>query len=417
VNDESQAKSGRSANNALVTSIVMVALLGSVGILVGWKFLTAPDEAGQSPRNTGPVPVEVSPVRVEEIRDRRVFSGSLEASAESTVAPKVAGRIVSMPIDLADTVERGQLIARLEDAEFGQLVVQAQADLAVAEANVRRAVTTAELAAAQLDRIRNLFGSGDAPQSELDEAEAAEAEASAAVQLARAQKDRANASLRAAEIRLGYTEIAAYWEGGDNTRAVSRLWAEVGDTVGPNTPLATILELDPIEAVFYVTEVDYAKLSVGQQVSLRTDAFPGREWSGEIARIAPAFVESSRQARVEVVVPNQDQSLKPGMFARIDATLQTKPDVTVVPASALVERGGQSVLFRVSESGGTAEMVPVVPGIRDGERLEVEPADPRETLDGRVITLGQHLLDDGSEISVPEDEPTFAAGPEAGQPG
>lgn len=384
--------------NALAAGIALLTILASVVGMVGWRLASEEPEQERTERATIAVPVEVAEIRTETIYRRRGFTGSLIASAESTLAPKVAGRIVSMPLDLADEVRRGDVIATLDSDEYEQLVTQAQAEHAVADANVARATTAAKLASKEFERVRSLHEWGDASDSALDEAEAADAAATAEVRVAEAQRARAGAALNAAEVRLGYTTIRARWTDGGDTRVVSQLFADVGDTVSPNTALATIIELDPIEAVIFVTEIDYAELRPGQLVSVTTDAFPGEVWEGEVARVAPSFEAGSRQARIEVTIPNPEGLLKPGMFVRVEAILGSTENATVVPTSALIEREGKTVIFMVSDDGSTAEMVEVTAGIRDGERLEL-----RGDLSGRVVTLGQHLLDDGSAISVRND--------------
>jgi len=384
--------------NAIAAGIALLTLLAGVAGMVGWRLATEEPEQEQAERSVIAVPVETAEVRSETIYRRRSFTGSLNANAESTLAPKVAGRIVSMPIDLATEVRRGDIIATLDSDEYEQLVTQARAEHAVADANVARATTAADLASKELERVRSLHEWGDASDSSLDEAEAADAAATAEVRVAQAQRDRAAAALNAAEVRLGYTTIRANWNDGGDERVVSRLYAEVGDSVSPNSPLATIIELDPIEALIFVTEIDYAELRPGQLVSVTTDAFPGETWQGEVARVAPSFEAGSRQARVEVVIPNPDGRLKPGMFVRVEAILGSADNATVVPSSALVEREGRTVVFMVADDNQAARMVEVTPGIRDGERLQL-----MEELSGRVVTLGQHLLDDDSSISVRDD--------------
>ena len=119
-------------------------------------------------------------------------------------------------------------------------------------------------------------------------------------------------------------------------------------------------------------------------------------FSGEIARIAPVFRTSTRQARVEVRVDNPQLRLKPGMFARISLVLERVTDTTIVPQQALVTRDGDSGVFVVSGDGATVEWRPVSAGIHQGERVQVSGTG----LAGRVVVLGQQLLKDGSRIIV-----------------
>ena len=114
------------------------------------------------------------------------------------------------------------------------------------------------------------------------------------------------------------------------------------------------------------------------------------------------FNENSRQARVEFELPNAEGLLKPGMFVRIEAVLERVARARVVPAAALSVRGGKTGVFVVDDAGETVSWRPVETGIREGERVQlVGPAS--EEVTGRVVTLGQQLIDDGSAVTIPDD--------------
>ncbi len=380
-----------------VLGIFAAALVAFVSILV-FKGLSGPDQpfSGLSGAATQPVPVEVAAVSQGPIELRRVFSGSLESPARTTIASKVAGRILTVPLDLSDTVERGAVVATLEPEEFAQVVAQGEADLAVAEARLREARSIAENTQREFDRLEQLHADAVVSDSELDAARSAALADAAAVAVAQAQVSRADSVLAAAKLRLGYTTIRAEWITGDANRVVAERFVEEGETIAEGTPIVSIIELDPILAVMFVSERDYALLEPGQQVNLNTDAYPGRTWSGRISRIAPIFREGSRQARVEVSIPNADSSLRPGMFVRVAAVLDRVETATIVPESAITSREGRSVVFSLNDAQDTVRMVPVQVGIRDGNSVQIIQGE----VGSRVVTLGQQLLGDGSAVHV-----------------
>jgi RND family efflux transporter MFP subunit len=156
--------------------------------------------------------------------------------------------------------------------------------------------------------------------------------------------------------------------------------------------------MNPITAVFFVTERDYALLRTGQVVTLRTDAHPDAAFEGRIARIAPVFQESTRQAQVEVDVDNADLRLKPGMFVRVTVVLDRVEDATIVPEQALVRRDGRDGVFVVAGDGQTVAWREVEVGFRQGGRVQVTG----DGLNTQVVTLGQQLLEDNSAVSVAE---------------
>lgn len=350
------------------------------------------------PGGGGTVPVEVAFIERGPIEHRRTFTGTLDPKAEFVVAPKVSGRVEQLHVDLADTVTRGQLVAKLDDDEYVQSVAQAEADFLVAKARLAEAGSLLNIAERELKRVEKLRERGVASESQRDTAKADQLAKQAHVAVTGAQVTRAEASLEAARIRLGYSKITAGWRGGNDQRVVAERYVDEGETVAANAPLLRIVEMNPITAVFFVTERDYALLRTGQVVTLRTDAHPDAAFEGRIARIAPVFQESTRQAQVEVDVDNADLRLKPGMFVRVTVVLDRVEDATIVPEQALVRRDGRDGVFVVAGDGQTVAWREVEVGFRQGGRVQVTG----DGLNTQVVTLGQQLLEDNSAVSVAE---------------
>ena len=382
-------------------SFILVVVMAVVAVALFRYFSPTGQQQATADKQTRqrPAPVEVMPIEHGSIELRRTFSGALEPRAEFIVAPKVGGRVERLMLNLADRVKRGQLVGELDNDEYVQAVAQARADLAVTRANLAEARSELETAQRELERIRTLRQRGVASESQLDSAKANQLAKEVEHEVAEAQVLRAESALETANIRLGYTRITAGWSGGENERVVAERYVDEGETVAANTPLLRIVELDPITGVVFVTERDYARLQPGQQVELVTDAYPGEKFTGEIARIAPVFEPATRQARVEISVKNPEQRLKPGMFIRANVVLERKANATIVPEQALIKRGDSVGVFLVGEDGQSVFWHEVTAGIRDGSRVQIEA----DGLAGRVVTLGQQLLDDGSAISIPAE--------------
>jgi RND family efflux transporter MFP subunit len=381
--------------------ILAVVLIVAAGL--GWSvFIRLQEQEVSSGRRTGPrtAPVEVAQIQRGPITLQRTFSGALEATAEFVVAPKVSGRVERLGVDLADTVKRGQIVAELDNDEYLQAVVQAEAELEVAKANLVEAGSALEIATRGFRRNEKLRQTGVASESQFDAAKADQLAKQAQLEVARAQVTRAQASLETAKIRLGYTKVSADWTGGDRQRVVAERYVDEGETVSANTPLLAIVELDPITGVIFVTEKDYTRLQRGQAASLTTDAYPGELFQGRIERIAPVFRQATRQARVELIIENPQYRLKPGMFIRATVVLDRVAEATIVPEQALTTRNDRTGVFVIDEDNLTVAWHEVKVGIREGERVQVQG----KGLTGRVVTLGQQLLDNGSRITIPAEQ-------------
>jgi len=377
--------------------LIVVLLAGLLGRSVYEKLQSGQTEVREQ-RQRVAAPVEVAMVEIGPLEQRRSFTGTLEARAEFLVAPKISGRIESLRVDLADRVERGQVVAVLDDAEYVQEVARARADLAVEKANHAEALEQLKITERELQRLEPIHQRGELSASQLDVTRSQLVAKQALTEVTRARIARAEAELETARIRLGYTQVKADWQGGNRSRVVAQRFVDAGETVAANAPLLRIVELDPITAVFYVTERDYAQLDVGQRAILGTDAWPGIEFGGRVMRISPVFSESTRQARVELLVDNPDRRLKPGMFVRATVSLRRVEDAVIVPELALTRRDDREGVFLVDADGRTARWHVVEPGIRQGGKVQVIGAD----LFGQVVVLGQQLLDDGAELQVVE---------------
>lgn len=380
---------------------LLIAVVAAALVAGGW-WLSRPGTSGieiPQPSATGRVAVEAAPVTAGGVADVRSFTGSVEAGNAFTVAPKIGGLVERVHVDIGDPVRRGQVVVELDDDEAAQSLAEAEAELAVARAELEQARADASLARRELERIRTLAQRELASQSELDTASARAGAQEAAVAVATARVSQREAALARARVQLGYTSVRADWPDEDADRVVGERLVNAGDTVAANTPLLTILDLTPVIIAFSAPESDYAHLSRGQPVRITADAFPQREFEGRIARIAPRFAEDSRQARVEVAADNDDGALKPGMFATVRVTVDSTDDATLVPAEAVVRRSsGPGVYHIVEDESPTVRFVPVGIGIEGDEHIQIlEPE-----LSGRVVTLGQQMLEDGAPVVISE---------------
>lgn len=352
------------------------------------------------------VPVEVASVQRGPLSFYRTFSGTIDPRAQFAVAPKVSGRIQRLLVDVSDPVVRGQIVVQMENAEFEQEVIEAEARLAVAEANRDEAVSHFVIAKRQLDRAKALSDRGIASESSYDSAQAQFLTGQSAVKVAEANLKREDALLRAARIRLGYTQVKADWQQGDNERTVAERFVDEGNTVAANTPILSIVEIDPVIAVIQVTEKDYPLISLGQEAKVQADGFPDKVFIGTVSLISPIFRESSRQAKMELQVANPEHFLKPGMFTRCTLELDRAEKAISVPEMAITKRNNQIGVFRVAEDSTSVEWVEVRQGFKSGDLIQLIGSE----LSGRVVTIGQQFIKDGSEIRIVAESATVQGG-------
>lgn len=385
-------------------------ILGIIFVLfLAWRIvvLVAGGKGGdEMGRGRPPVAVEVDTVRYEPIQDTRQFTGSIYPLYQYVMAPKVSGRITKINKRLGDWVERGEIVATLDDAEYQQEVLEAEANLRISGANEADIKSQFELAKQELERAQLLQQKGIASPAELDAATSNYDALQSRIKLARAQVEQRQAALNSARIRLGYTVLR-----GTQPGFVGRRFVDEGSLLAPNSPVVSVIGIDTVIVRTTVIERVYGLIGLGQEAEILVDAYPGDVFTGSVSRIAPMLDEESRVAQMEVEVENSSLLLKPGMFCKVNVMLAERDSAQVVPAAAVVRRGGTEGVFVVNEKESVANYVPVQLGISTAEKSEI--ISPR--IDGPVVTIGQHLLEDGSGVVLRDR--TGPGGPSPGGPG
>lgn len=374
-------------------------LLAGLTILIVIQLRNQADDPPTA-RRSSPAAVAVAQIEQGTLIERRTFSGTLNPRSTITISSRIPGQIQQLHTEVGLIVGSNETVITLDEDEYVQAVAEARAEFTVAEAELQRAQQRREVAERELQRNESLRERGIASEARLDEVRAEFQARDADFAVAEARVDRARALLNAAEIRRSRTRIPASWRNDAPRRVVGERFVEEGETIAVGQPLLTVLDIDELRAVISVTEADYERIRVGQSAVLHVDAHPGRDFPAEVLRKAPLFRTESRQADIELRVPNPDHRLRPGMFARVDIDLDQIEDAAIVPIDALVRRNGKDVVFAVDEDEMTVRMVP----IRVRLQTETHAAVEADDLAGRVVVLGQQLLRDGSNIRIPADE-------------
>jgi HlyD family secretion protein len=294
-----------------------------------------------------------------ERRERRslVVSGNIEAHESVLSFKDIQSRITVLPFDEGQWVEKGTVLARVDDADYRQQVVIAaqtlqvqQRQLAAAVRNLEAAERTvasdqADLAQKTVDfrRDQELWKHGVIPAQTRDLAETAlkqsranylrdkalQAAAKANVAVARANVKNAQDNLRLEQIILGYTTLYAPFSGVILVRN-----AELGENMQPGTPVFTLADLDHVWLRAYINETDIGRVRFGQAALITTDSYPGHKYAGRISMISenaeftPKSVETHAERvtlvyRIRIDIDNPTHELKPGMPA--DAAIELKP--------------------------------------------------------------------------------------------
>jgi RND family efflux transporter MFP subunit len=424
----------------VLVGIVIVACVGAAGFALyrsgGDNAAGATQQASGRGGGAGgrgnmgprpPMPVEFTTVKRAPVAEHILVVGNLIGAATVQAVPRINGRLQTVNVKLGDPVRRGQLLAKIEDREIQEQVRQAEASHAVARATIRQRDADLKLAQTNLDRNRNLLERELLPRQTYDDTEARHQAALAQLDLANAQFEQAKSRLEELRINLSNTNILSPVDG-----FVGKRFLDPGASVGPNAPVVSVVDIRSVRMVANLVEKDTKRVLAGTPAEVEVDAFPGEKFSGKVSRVAPVFDPATRTAEMEIEVPNPGFRLKPGMYARVQLTIGTKPNALTVPRNAVVDVEGKQGVFVAVSGGGrqggtpggrqggggqrggespqpaptagatpptepamTAKFVPVEVGIRDAERIEIVTG----LNDGaRVITTGAGALKDGDRV-------------------
>jgi RND family efflux transporter MFP subunit len=340
-----------------------------------------------------PLTVEVAKASRATIAEQILVVGNLIGAATVEVVPKVSGRLQSVQVRLGDPVRQGQVIALVEDREIQEQVKQAEASFEVARATVRQREADLTLARTNLERSRSLFSRQLLPQQTLDDTEARYQAATAQLDLARAQFEQARARLEELRITLANTRIVSPVDG-----FVGRRHLDPGAFVGPNSPVVSVVDIRTVRLVVNLVEKDLRRVDAGTPAVTEVDAYPGEQFVGRVARVAPVLDPATRTAEIEVEIPNPSFRLKPGMYARSRLTIGQREHALVVPRNAVVDLEGRRGVFVFDRDARQARFRPVEVGLQDDRQAEILGGlDDGQT----VITTGAAALRDGDPVLLP----------------
>lgn len=322
-------------------------------------------------------------------------SGYVVARRQAVVSAKIQGRLSELRVEEGSQVRAGEILARLEDAEFRAQVLRAKAAVQRAQADLA-------------EQKRQLRVARDLSQEQVvakDDLEAAESR----VRISEAAEKQAEADLALAEAQLENTVIRAPFAG-----VVLKKMSEVGESVAPIPPgvnistssgaIVALADLATLEVEADVSESNVAKLTPHQPAEVTVEAFPDRKYKAVLRQVIPTADRTKATVQVKVTILDKDKDLKPEMSAKVtflapessSAKSETsEPAVVTVPSEAVVTRDGKPVVFEVRE--GHVRAVPVTTGAERSGKVVIESGLlGSETL----VARPPESLQDGDAVSV-----------------
>jgi len=303
---------------AIAVFLVLLVVGGLAGVkILQFRKLIAAGKSYAPP----PESVSSAPVREEKWQGTLSAIGSITAAQGVTVTPEIAGTVREIAFESGAVVAKGDLLVRL--------------DTSSEEAHLRALEAQEELARLNLARDRSLCDQKMISQSQLDDTEST------------LKQTQGNAD--AVRATIAKKTIRAPFAGRLGLRLVN-----LGQYLDAGKPIVSLQSLTPVYADFSLPQQVLARLKTGMTVRVTTDAYPGREFDGALFAINPDLDPQTRSVGLRAAFDNPDQSLRPGMFVRVEVLLPEQEPVLAIPATAVLSAPyGDSVYVIEPKPGST----------------------------------------------------------------
>ncbi len=319
-----------------------------------------------------------------------VYSGEVRARHENDLAFRVGGKVVARHVDVGAVVKRGQVLARLDpqDAQLG--VETARSQLAAAEADHA-------LAAAELERYRDLHARKFVSRAVLDARETT-------FNTTKARLEQATAQVATARNQSSYTALVAEADG-----VITAVGLEPGQVVAAGQPVMRFARPEEKEVAISVPESRLAELRDAKEVLISVWAAPGEVYRGRIREIAPTADPATRTFAVRITVLEANGSVRLGMTANVALGDGAPAQVITLPLTALTQVDGKPAVWVFDPRTSKVNLRPVVVGAYREDGVVVrEGLRPGEI----VVTVGVHKLLPDETVRVVSET---LAGPRAQQ--
>ena len=387
-------------------------------LLTGCGGSSGDDASGGPPRGApgsdNTPSVEAVKARYGSLPLQERMSGTVRARNQVAIYPEVNAPVVAVEAQTGEYVREGQPLVRLKDDVYQERVRQAEASLRIARADVQSAEARLNELRAQLKRAERLAEQDFQSQQELESLRAEVQGAEAALARTKAQVDQAQATLDERRADLRRTVVRAPINGYVGARN-----AEVGQRVDSGTRLYTMGDLETVKVTVQVSDNMFGQVQEGQTARIYV---PPKDTTlrAEVTRMSPFLSDESYSAEAEIVVPNEDRVLTPGMFVEVDVAYGESQQATIIPLSAIYQdpttgaRGvflaptlGTEVPVEMPTSYSADDPPPLtqptpttfreVSILAEGEQTAgvrgIQPGD-------WVVTVGQNLLSSSTEDRV-----------------
>lgn len=358
---------------------IVLGLLLAVCVIIGYRIYSNIQadraRAAKMSQSRSIAVVTAHPVR-RTIVPQLHFSGSLDPEWQAQVAAKVDGRLEKVYVHEGDRVEKGQVLAILEQMDTDANLLSAKGSFLDAQTSLRKAET-------DLARYEKLYATGAVSQQVVDDYRFARDNAAAKLEAARG-------SLQGMESKAAGTVVTAPADG-----IVAKRFYQEGYYAKAGTPLFAIADISMLKTTIHIPEGQVTGVKVGNEADIALPAYPGKKLVGKITRISPVADLPAHTFAAEVSVDNSE-GLLAGVYANVSLIGEPREQVLTIPMHAIVMRDDQQTVF-VADAQGVVQRRVLSLGYSDDKVAEVVSGlDEKDT----IVVEGHNKLREGSRINL-----------------
>lgn len=403
---------GRHIVIAIIVVVIALALVFGFGVM-SRRHTDATLRAAAIEAEEAPPAVEVVQVHRAGAGRLLALPGNARAFNETTLYARTSGYLKEWTHDIGDHVKQGDLLATIETPELDDQLHAAEAKVAQQRSEVDLAQASVTFAKLSYERWQSAVPEGVVSTQDRDQKKAELDTSSAKLEAAKAQLKLADADVQRLQTLVGFKNVVAPFDGTITQREV-----DIGDLVtagstSSTTPLFEIARSDQIRVFVEVPQSGSGEIKIGMPVKVTASDSTSRTFNGKVSRTADSIDPASRTLRVEVLVPNPDYALKPGMYVEATFLTDRATPPLEIPSSALALRpSGPQVA--VVGSDGTVHFKNIHIAQDLGDHIEID----RGLTDGETVALNinSDLVDGDKVVTHPFEDETPAAASLGGAP-
>jgi membrane fusion protein (multidrug efflux system) len=361
-------------------------LIGLALVLIVVAFVKFIAPKGERVQQASAVRVEVMEVKRERIPDALTFTGELQPEQRATITANVSGLLERMEVQEGDYVEKGAVLAQIEQDDY-LLALQA------AEATMAEAAASLELARKDHERFSQLIDKGVIAQQRYDQVKAN-------YQLAKARYQSAQAALKHAQKQVADTLIKAPFEGFITARLKDEGERIRGGLPGAEASVVQMENISLVRAIGFLPEREINAVTIGMDADVKVDAIPDKRFTGKVSVVNPRIDPVTRTFMVKVEIPNEDFVLKGNMFTRV-TIVKGYLEALTIPREAVLREEGVWVYHCFVVEEGKAQRRIIKPVFTPFAYAEIEEGLAKGE---QVVIKGQHLLQGGEILEIVQED-------------